>query len=150
VTRARGFTLLELLVVLALATLLIALVPPLITSAIPGVELKAAARRVATGLRMAREEAIRSGGDAAFVMDVEHRAFRVDGGYRRVELPEDLTLKLEAAESEMLSEQAGAVRFYPDGSSTGGRIVLTRGEQGYQVGVQWLTGRIQMTPWVEE
>ena len=132
---------------LALITLLVTLVPPLISSSIPGVELRASARRVAAGLRLAREEAIRSGRDAAFTMDVEDRTFRVDGGYRLVELPEALTLKLEAAETEMLSEQAGAVRFYPDGSSTGGRIVLTRDERGYQVGVQWLTGRIQMTPW---
>jgi general secretion pathway protein H len=147
--RGRGFTLMELMVVLALLTLIFAVVPPLITSAIPGVELKASARRVATGLRLAREEAIRSGRDAAFTLDVDNRNFRVDGGYRETQLPEALTLKLEAAESEMLSETVGAVRFYPDGSSTGGRIVLSRDERGFQVGVQWLTGRIQMTPWDE-
>ena len=47
----RGFTLLELLVVLALATLLIALVPPLISAALPGVELKSSARKVAASVR---------------------------------------------------------------------------------------------------
>jgi general secretion pathway protein H len=47
----------------------------------------------------------------------------------------------------MLSEHAGSVRFYPDGSSTGGRIILSRSGSGYQVGVQWLTGRIRMAPW---
>jgi general secretion pathway protein H len=144
-----GFTLLELLVVLALATLLIAIVPPLVGSAIPGVELKASARRVAAGLRLAREAAIRSGSDAAFTLDLEKRRFEVDGGYRPVTLPDDLDLKLEAAESQMQSPQVGAVRFYPDGSSTGGRIVVARGDHGYQVGVQWLTGRIRLAPWEE-
>lgn len=142
-----GFTLLELMVVLAIATLLLALAPPLIGSAIPGVELKAAARRVVSGLRLTREEAIRSGRDAAFTIDVEARAFQVDGGYRRAQLPEGLDLKLEAAEAEMLSDHAGAVRFYPDGSSTGGRIVLARDDKGYQVGVEWLTGRVRIVPW---
>jgi general secretion pathway protein H len=134
-------------VVLALASLLIAIVPPLISSAFPGVELKAAARRVASGLRLAREEAIRSGRDAAFVIDVEDRVFEVDGGYRRSKLPDDLEVKLEAAESEMLNAHAGGVRFYPDGSSTGGRIVLAYSDRGYQIGVQWLTGRIELAPW---
>jgi general secretion pathway protein H len=147
---AFGFTLLELLVVLALATLLVALVPPLIGSAMPGVELKSSARRVAAGLRLAREEAIRSGRGAAFVIDLEARRFQVDGGYRRVQLPEDIDLKLEAAAAEMMDEKVGAVRFYPDGSSTGGRIVLARRGEGFQVGVQWLTGRIRTAPWEGE
>ncbi len=133
--------------VLALASLLIAIVPPLISSAFPGVELKAAARRVASGLRLAREEAIRSGRDAAFVIDVEERVFEVDGDYRRSKLPDALEVKLEAAESEMLNDHAGGVRFYPDGSSTGGRIVLAYSDRGYQIGVQWLTGRIELAPW---
>ncbi len=136
--------------VLALASLLIAIVPPLISSAFPGVELKAAARRVASGLRLAREEAIRSGRDAAFVIDVEERVFEVDGGYRRSTLPDDLEVKLEAAESEMLNDHTGGVRFYPDGSSTGGRIVLAYSDRGYQIGVQWLTGRIQLATWKDQ
>jgi len=148
--RPTGFTLLELLVVLALAGVLIAIVPPLVTSAMPGVELKASARRVAAGLRLAREEAIRSGHDAAFTLDLEHRTFTVDGGYRAVTIPDHLDLKLEAAEAEMQDRRVGAVRFFPDGSSTGGRIILARDDRGYQVGVQWLTGRIRMAPWVRE
>ena len=108
-----GFTLLELMVVLAIAALLLAITPPLITAALPGVELKSSARRVAAGLRLAREEAIRSGGDTAFTLDLEERTFKVDGGYRIGTLPEGLKLKLEAAEKEMLSQQAGVVRFYP-------------------------------------
>ena len=142
-----GFTLLEVLVVLAIAALLLAVTPPLISAALPGVELKSSARRVAAGLRLAREEAIRSGSDTTFTLDLEERTFKIDGGHREGALPEGLMLKLEAAEKEMLSEHAGMVRFYPDGSSTGGRIILSRDGSGYQVGVQWLTGRIRMAAW---
>lgn len=133
--------------VLAIAALLLAVTPPLITSAIPGVELKASARRVASGLRLAREEAIRRGSDIAFMLDVEERTFEVDGEFRNGTLPDSLDLKLEAAESEMLNERQGAVRFFPDGSSTGGRVILTNDGRGFQVGVQWLTGRIRVAPW---
>jgi len=137
-------------VVLAIAALLLAITPPLISSAIPGVELKSSARRVAAALRLTREEAIRSGRDAAFTLDIEARTFTVDGGYRKGTLPEGLELKLVAAQTEMLGDQAGAVRFFPDGSSTGGRVILARDGKGYQVGGQWLTGRILVAPWEGE
>ena len=141
---------LELLGVMAIATLLLAVAPPLITAAMPGVELKAAARRVTAGLRLARGEAIRNGRDIAFTIDVEARAFKIDGRFRKTKLPKGLELKLEAAETEMLSEHAGAVRFFPNGSSTGGRIILALEDRGYQVGIQWLTGRIRMAPWARD
>jgi general secretion pathway protein H len=146
-SRCPGFTLLELVVVLALATALIALVPPLISAAIPGVELKSSARRVAAGMRLAREEAIRTGRDIAFTLDLEGRSYQVDGPFRRVTLPAGLDIKMTAAESEMEEGRGGAVRFFPDGSSTGGRVILARNDTGWQVGVQWLTGRIQVAPW---
>jgi general secretion pathway protein H len=142
-----GFTLLELLVVLAIAVLLVSIVPPLFTAAIPGVELKAAARRTAAGLRLAREQAIRTGRDAALTLNVENHSFQIDGGYRTTTLPRGIKLKLKAAEFEMRDDHTGAIRFFPDGSSTGGRIILSRNDSGYQVGVEWLTGRIRMGPW---
>ncbi len=142
-----GFTLVELLLVLALAGLLIGLVPPLIAAAFPGVQLKAAVRSTAAGLRLAREEAIRGGRDVAFLMDVDGRRYQVEGDRRTVSLPSGLDLKLEGARSEMRDDRVGGVRFYPDGSSTGGRVLISRDGHGYQVGVTWLTGRIAIGRW---
>jgi len=142
-----GFTLIELLVVLALIGAIMAITPPLIRAALPGVELKAAARRTVSGLRLAREEAIRTGRDAALTLNVEERSFRVDGGYRPAKLPDDISVRLEAAEREMSDDQTGAIRFFADGSSTGGVIVLARDGRGYQVGVNWLTGRTRIATW---
>lgn len=143
----RGFTLVELLVVLALAGFLIGVVPPLIGAAFPGVQLKAAARSTAAGLRLAREEAIRGGHAVAFLLDVEGRRYQVEGDARLVNYPAGLDLKLEGASAEMRDDQVGGVRFFPDGSSTGGRVLISRDGRGYQVGVTWLTGRIALGPW---
>ena len=146
--RQGAFTLLELLVVMALAALLMAAAPPLLTAALPGVELKAGARRVVSGLRLAREEAIRNGIEVAFVVDVEGRSVQIEGDFPRLSLPEKAVVKLVAAQSEMREDGVGAIRFFPDGSSTGGRLFLGREERGgYQIGVTWLTGRIQMIDW---
>ncbi|AGA88924.1 general secretion pathway protein H [Thioflavicoccus mobilis 8321] len=144
--RVRGFTLIELLVVLALMGAILAITPPLIGKALPGVELKAAARRTAAGLRLARAEAIRSGRDAAFILDVEAHRFRVDGDYRAGQIPADIALRVQVAERETSADDVGAIRFFPDGSSTGGVVVLARDDRGYEVGVNWLTGRIRMVP----
>jgi len=144
----RGFTLIELIVVLALAGAIMAITPPLISAALPGVELKAAARRTAAGLRLARVEAIRSGRDAALRFDVSERRFEVDGEYRRTQLSRRIEIRLEVAAAERKDDDVGTIRFFPDGSSTGGIVILHRGgDKGYQVGVNWLTGRIRMQPW---
>jgi general secretion pathway protein H len=136
----------ELLVVLAIAALAMSAVPPLFSAAMPGVEMKAAARRTLTSLRLARELAIRQGTDLALVVDVEARRLELPG-HRSLSLPGRLDIKLEAADREMIDDWRGAIRFFPDGSSTGGRVILASGDSGYQVGVSWLTGRVRMAPW---
>jgi general secretion pathway protein H len=145
--RRRGFTLVELLVVLAIAALMLTAVPPLISAAFPGVELKAAARRTLSTLRLARETAIRTGADTALIVDVQERRLELSG-FKTITLPSGLRLGLNAAQREMIDEQRGAIRFFPDGSSTGGVITLARrgaeADSGYQVGVNWLTGRVRM------
>ena len=132
-----------------MAALLIAVVPPLISAALPGVELKAAARRTAATLRLARETAIRTGADTALVVNVEARTLELPG-FRTVALPHRLRINLNAASREQIDEERGAIRFFPDGSSTGGVITLARGDakedSGFQVGVNWLTGRVRMAP----
>jgi general secretion pathway protein H len=42
------------------------------------------------------------------------------------------------------SRAVGAIRFNPDGSSTGGRIVLADGNRKVAVGVEWLSGRVSV------
>jgi general secretion pathway protein H len=151
--RDAGFTLIEIVVVLAIAALLMTTVPPLFDAVMPGVQIKGAARRTAASLRLARDTAIRNGSETALVVDVEARRLELPG-FRPVSLPGDLNLDLEVARREMLNDERGAIRFFPDGSSTGGRIVLSRGEgqeaTGYQVGVNWLTGRVLTAPWAPE
>lgn len=147
--RRRGFTLVELLVVLAIAVLAMTTVPPLFSAAMPGVELKAAARRTLTSLRLARELAIRQGQDVVLIVDVEERRLELPE-HRALNLPHRLDLKLEAADREMINERRGGIRFFPDGTSTGGRVLLANGDTGYQVGVNWLTGRIRMAAWDPE
>lgn len=142
--RARGFTLLELLVVLVLAAAAYALVVRFSSGGVSGAQLKSAARAVAAGLRDARGAAIARQQSTALVLDLENRSMAVGESGRARELPRRLDLKLYTAQSEIVDEKRGAIRFYPDGSSTGGRVTLASGERTLLVDVDWLTGRVRI------
>jgi general secretion pathway protein H len=136
-----GFTLFELLLVLVIMASGYALVVRFTSGGVSGAELKSATRAVAAGLRDARGTAIAQQQNTALTLDLGRRTMGVSGQRER-KLPERLELKLYTAQSEIVDEQHGAIRFYPDGSSTGGRVTLASGERKFLVDVDWLTGRV--------
>lgn len=142
----RGFTLFELLVVLAVIGLVLAAFPGFVLRDNDRVELQAAARELAAGLREARSEALVSNREQAFALDVESRRFRVARGRPLRQLDPDLEVSFVTARSTLLAPSAGSIRFFPDGSSTGGRIALGRGSLEAAVTVDWLTGQVDVRP----
>jgi len=143
-----AFTLVELLVVLAIAGLMAALLPPLLHGALPNSQVKAAARHLAGGLKTARTRAITSHEETVLVLDVDERSYAVGEQVRQLKLPGEVKLALVTADSELdpLRDSRGGIRFFPDGSSTGGRITLSYRQFEYQVDVNWLTGRVSILP----
>lgn len=142
--RHRGFSLLELLVVLAILAMTYALVPPLFNIGGSGTELKGAARHLAAALRRAQSHSIASRGEAAVTLDLSARAYAISGDSRTYRLPEAAAVKVYTAASEVVEGDKAAIRFYPDGSSTGGRVTLTAAGRDLLVDVDWLTGRVQI------
>ena len=143
--RSRGITLIELLLVLAILAAVYAVAMPRIGGGISGVELKSAARKVAAGLRQARNVAVAQRKEAVMELDLERRVFHLTGEDREYALPEKIDLKLFTAQQELVSEKLGSIRFYPDGGSTGGRVTVAAGERKYDVDVEWLTGRVDIS-----
>lgn len=128
--RAAGFTLLEMLVVLAVLALAIALVAGA-GGPRPEAVARAAADHVAAALRTARGRAILEDRTVTVALDAAGHALRV-GDDAPLRLPPALALSGPAV-----------IRFAPDGSSSGGRIVLTGGTRQMAVSVDWLTGRVR-------
>jgi general secretion pathway protein H len=135
----RGFTLVELLVVLVIASLVLALVGTSISRSISGAEMRTAARKLAASLRYTRTRAIISKSEQVFLVDIESRSYTA-AERDPVELPEGMNVQLNTARSELTSEQVGGIRFYPDGGSTGGYVLLESNERIYRINVGWLTG----------
>jgi general secretion pathway protein H len=142
-TRASsGVTLLELMIVLVLMALIAAVMIPIFGSGVSTTELRSAARELAAGLRLARGQAIAQRTEAMLELDVAARNFRVPPDPRVHALPTGIELKLFTAQRDLVSDNIGAIRFYPDGGSDGGRVTLAAGERKYDVDVDWLTGRV--------
>lgn len=145
----RGFTLLELLVVLAIAGLLIAAVPPLISAVIPGAELKGAVRELAVSLKRARFDAVSRGVpvDVTFSRDAARYAI---GDEPPQALPRNAELHVgplptsgdHARHFRATMADDYRLRFFPDGSSSGASIVFRRDAHRYAVTVGWLMGRV--------
>ena len=140
--KASGFSLLELMIVLMLMAIIAAVVIPIFGPGVSTTELKRSAREIAAGLRLARSQAIAQRTEAILEVDVAARAFRVLPDPRVHTMPEGIDIKLYTAQRDLLNEQVGAVRFFPDGGSNGGRITLAAGDRKYDVDIDWLTGRV--------
>lgn len=107
-----------------------------------GTELKASARQLAAGLRRARSEAISRRHETVMTVDVEGRQFQLSGDQRVYRLPKSVAVQLFTAQSELRNGSVGAIRFFPDGGSTGGRITVTSLQRKYEVDINWLTGQV--------
>jgi general secretion pathway protein H len=140
---APGFTLVELLVVLAILGLVVVLGTPAFQRVLPGMELKSSAQTVVAALREARGLAIGRNAEVALVVDLDHRALLV-GGSPPVRLASGLGIRLLTAQGEVIGVGNGRIRFYPDGTSTGGRVTLARNNRVYHVDVDWLTGAVAL------
>ena len=142
VRRAAGVTLLELLIVLMIMAFVTAIVVPTLGGGVSTADLKSATREVASGLRYARDQAIAKRTESLLVIDLDARTFSLPPDAHLHKLPEKLDLKLFTAQRDLVSEKVGAIRFFPDGGSNGGRITLAAGERKFDVDVDWLTGRV--------
>jgi len=142
-SRTRGFTLLELLIALAIAALLFVFVVPAGSRQRDHAELANAARAIAAGLRMTRLQAINAGRSAVFAVDVDNAVYQSSGAAREA-LPRGTRLALVTQRRETGGSALGDIRFFPDGSSTGGAVTVSRGSDQFEVLVNWLTGGVSV------
>jgi general secretion pathway protein H len=141
-----GFTLVELLVVLTLLALLLAAVPPVLSAVAPRLQLSATTRALADDLRASRLAAAEDAVETVLTLDLARRRYRHGPDARERALPDGIGIEIvEAAAAERDLDRAG-IRFYPDGSSSGGRVAVSHGTRRMFVSVDWLTGRVEIAP----
>jgi general secretion pathway protein H len=144
VKRQSGITLLELIIALVLVAGLSVAAAPMIGKGIGTMDQRSAAQKISALFKAARNEAVAQRTETVVV--INHKALTVTGhGKDAISLPSGIALDFTTIEKEKIDDDSAGIRFYPDGGSTGGRVVLKKGARHLRVDVDWLTGRVKVT-----
>lgn len=143
---ARGFTLVELLVVFAVLALLLGLTPIAFERLQMAARYRETVRNISTDMRSARHLAQSSGADARFVVDLSQRSYGVEGQPPH-RMPEGLEIRAVMADQETSADGRMGIRFLPRGGASGGSVdVLRPSGSGVRLRVDWFSGRVEQEP----
>ncbi|MFU8787966.1 MAG: GspH/FimT family protein [Methylobacter sp.] len=140
----RGFTLLELVVVLFVVVLGFSVIGLNLSSGSDSTEIKAAARDMVSALRYARGQALMTREETTVAINLDNKSYTVSGRDKQYKIPETIDITVVTAQTELTGEGAANIRFFADGSSTGGRVTLERGQTAWKININWLTGQIEL------
>ncbi len=140
----KGFTLLELIVVLFIVVLGFSAIGINLSSGNDSAGLKVAARDIVSALRYARGQALISHQETTLTLNLAENIYTVSSRDKVYSIPKAIKVTVVTAQSELNGEGLGNIRFFADGSSTGGRITLARGNASWQIDINWLTGQIEL------
>ena len=140
----RGFTLLEMVCVLAIIAMLAAVLMPLVPRHTSRSRLQAYALQAATLLQADRNAAIRRQADVSTLVDAPSRAIRSGATAQTLRIPDDVRFDALLPQTCRRHAALSTISFFADGMSCGGAIALTRLDTAYEIRVNWLTGRIEI------
>lgn len=145
-SQARGFTLIELMVVMALMALLVGLVPIAFSRLNESAQYRDTVRAVLTDMRTARYLAQSEGTEVRFAVNLQERSFGIEGRAQHT-VPEPLQMRAIMAQQESTANGAMAIRFMPGGGASGGSVDLLRPSgSGVRLRVDWFSGRVEQEP----
>jgi general secretion pathway protein H len=140
--RDDGFTLIEVLVVLAIVGVVLGVLIGRGPDRSRGLEARAAAGALAQTLRAARAQAIAADHDVTVAFDSARHSFAADGGPIRLVNP---GIDMSVLPPSLPGPGATRlIRFSADGSSTGGEVLLGTGGRKLDISVEWLTGKVSV------
>jgi len=138
----RGFTLLELLVVITIAALVVGVSAPAMQRLYQSSQYRGAVNDIMTSLTSARYSAIRSGQATDVLFNPQ--TYEISVGSKTINLPDSLALEVLGSR-ELNRDGAGVIRFYGDGGSSGGYVNVSHNNgAAVQVQVDWLLGRVTL------
>jgi general secretion pathway protein H len=140
----QGFTLLELVVVLALVSLLLGLMVPSLQHSISREKDRANIRQLATVLRLARSQATTSHQRVRVFLNKENGRYWLEGSNRQGVLA-GMRLGDTRLVWEDSNRRQGYIAFYSDGTSSGGKLVMTDPiGRLYNLEVEIITGKVTL------
>src|SRR5688500_16671031 len=116
-----GFTLLEVLLVMVLIAAASVLAALTVSGGSESMRLRSSAKEIAANLRYARVQAISTGKPQSFAIDPRAHVWQGANG-RKGEIPKKLGIVFTGAREVQPRDGVGAIMFFADGASTGGRV----------------------------
>lgn len=139
-----GVTLMELLVVIALASILLAIVFPAVGSGLGTLELRSAATRVAAAARYARDQAVYRQRIYQLEIDDVTRSVSVSdiegGGQQSYQFPPSVQVEAVLPAEDATPTRRRRLFFFPDGSAPDFEVILTNARRQMTVISDPLTG----------
>ena len=141
-----GFTLLEMLLALTILGLVLAAGAAAVARRDLTPTPAQVARQIQAALLQARSEAIRTGADAAVVIDLAARSFAHPPGAAPVALPDGMVIRARTAAELVTRDGRALIVFRADGGASGAEIALSApGAPGARIEVGWLTGLTRLS-----
>ncbi|WP_283806485.1 prepilin-type N-terminal cleavage/methylation domain-containing protein [Bradyrhizobium neotropicale] len=139
-----GFTLIEMVCVLAIVAMIAAVLLPRFPSATSRPRLEAYAIELAALLKADRNAALSRYDAVNAVVDAQARSVRSGSSPWIIQVPQDVVFDALLPERCNGRPALSTISFFSSGMSCGGTIRLTRLGNAVEVRVNWLTGGVEI------
>ncbi len=138
-----GFSLIEIILVMVFIAVLAGLASSSMFKSLGRAKIKSVAKDLVSAIRYTRGQAVTKHKEKTITFNVKEKTYKAPRK-KTVQIPDEIDINLYTADSEIADETSGSIRFFSDGSSTGGWIKLTYKNKVWKINVNWLTGEIRM------
>jgi general secretion pathway protein H len=135
-----GFTLVEMLAVLAIMATTLAISLPYVRKSGDQRILESTAQIIAARLRQAQAASVSSNSESLLKIDLKN-SLLLEPKYA---LPNGTSFHIETAQGQ-ITDDTVSIRFFADGGSTGGKITLSKGKSQIELAINWLDGAVVLT-----
>ena len=136
-----GFTLLEILIVMVMIVVIMSFFTSNMMKSLDKAKIRAASKDLVSAMRYTRGQAVVKHEQKTIVFNVKEKTYKAPRK-KTVKIPEAMEMYVYTAESDIANDSVGSIRFFSDGSSTGGWVKLVYGDKIWKINVNWLTGEI--------
>jgi general secretion pathway protein H len=137
----KGFTLLEIIIVLFLVTLIMGLSAVFFSNFLPSVKFNAAGREMSAMIRHARSLARMNTESQTFVIDLDNKTYGIEGLATK-HIPQDALIKIIDPFSGEILQGKYSIVFNPAGSMGGGTIILSIRKKTLRIDIDPIMGAV--------
>jgi general secretion pathway protein H len=132
------------MIVLLLIALMMGLISPTILNGIQSTSIRQVSTDLMIAIRRTRAKALTRNQEHYILFNLAENTYSVPPHNKTTKVPDSLTMELITANIEQQDSTSGAIRFYGDGSSTGGTITIIHEHKKWIIDIPWLTGQVNL------